>query len=309
MVSDRRLAANRSNALRSTGPKTPQGKAAVRHNALKHALLAKEVVITTGDGREDPDEFSRLHAALTEDLQPVGLLEDMLVEKIAVSYWRLRRLLRVETAEIRRRYGLPAPDPPAPPSLDPNLFAVAPPSPRGASSLLQHTSAGLRHLLCLLAHARSEAHALGCLSARVRDRVLAAFGTDPDTLGGTCLLYNSIITDRENLAERLAQSHPNAPLVLPPPEKCSQAILAALDQESRRLTSLQKALAQRESAEHDLRRPCLAVPPPDAADALLRYETALDRQLYKAMAELERLQRRRLGDAVSPPLDVQVSHN
>ncbi len=44
MTSDKQAQANRRNALKSTGPKTPEGKAAVRHNATKHGLLSQEVL-------------------------------------------------------------------------------------------------------------------------------------------------------------------------------------------------------------------------------------------------------------------------
>ena len=39
MTSPKKAEANRRNALNSTGPRTPEGKAAVRLNALKHGLL------------------------------------------------------------------------------------------------------------------------------------------------------------------------------------------------------------------------------------------------------------------------------
>ena len=64
MVSERRLKANRRNAQHSTGPRSPEGKARVRHNALKHGLLAKEAVIASGEGRESPAQFRRLHTAV-----------------------------------------------------------------------------------------------------------------------------------------------------------------------------------------------------------------------------------------------------
>ena len=44
-TSQKKIEANRRNALQSTGPTTREGKRAVRHNALKHGLLAQEVVI------------------------------------------------------------------------------------------------------------------------------------------------------------------------------------------------------------------------------------------------------------------------
>src|SRR5437762_2179469 len=48
----------------------------------------------------------------------------------------------------------------------------------------------------------------------------------------------------------------------------------------------------------------LALPDESATDKILRYETHLDRQLYQAMDQLERLQRRRGRERVPPPLNV-----
>ena len=45
-VSERKLVANRKNAKRSTGPRTVQGKARTRFNALKHGLLAKQIMFS-----------------------------------------------------------------------------------------------------------------------------------------------------------------------------------------------------------------------------------------------------------------------
>jgi len=305
MASERKLAANRRNARRSTGPRTPAGKAAVRYNALQHGLLAQEVVITTGDGREDPEEFRCLHSAFVDDLQPVGPLEHMLVEKIVVCYWRLRRVLRVETAEIRRRYGVPASEGAAPPAAGLPPLAAFGTLPYGASEILQRSAAGIRHLLQVLADVRLVVQAAGHLTESARDRLTTAFGSEEGTVGRTCCLYSYLITDREELEEE----HPGLSTDGWTPEECQQMILNALDEEHRRLASLTDQVAHRESLERDLRTACLALPPPDAADTLLRYETTLDRQLYKAIAELERLQRRRRGDPVPPPVNVEVSHN
>ncbi len=98
---EKQTSANRRNALRSTGPRTPEGKGKARLNALKHGLLAKEVVIKAGDGKENQAEFDRLLEGLENDLEPVGSLETMLVELIVVYYWRLRRVQRAETGELR----------------------------------------------------------------------------------------------------------------------------------------------------------------------------------------------------------------
>src|SRR3989304_164128 len=105
MSTGKQIEANRNNALASTGPITANGKAKGACNALKHGILAREVVITAGDGAEDSSEYHRLQAALVADLAPVGEMELLLVEKIAVNYWRLRRVVGYETGRIRRLLG------------------------------------------------------------------------------------------------------------------------------------------------------------------------------------------------------------
>ena len=92
MTSEKKAEANRRNALKSTGPKTPEGKAAVRLNALKHGLLSQEILLPG----EDEEALRELGERLRDELQPVGELENLLVDRIIASYWRLRRLGRVE---------------------------------------------------------------------------------------------------------------------------------------------------------------------------------------------------------------------
>jgi len=92
MTSDKQAQANRRNALKSTGPKTPEGKAAVRHNALRHGLLSQDVLLPG----EDEAALKELGERMRDELQPVGELEGLLVDRIISSTWRLQRLGRVE---------------------------------------------------------------------------------------------------------------------------------------------------------------------------------------------------------------------
>src|SRR5678816_1862470 len=62
--SERRAAANRRNAQKSTGPRTPEGKARTALNALKHGVTARTPFIPS----DDPDEFAELTCELLEDL-------------------------------------------------------------------------------------------------------------------------------------------------------------------------------------------------------------------------------------------------
>jgi hypothetical protein len=106
-VSLKRLEANRRNAQLSTGPRTEEGKARSRRNSLKHGVLASALLITEGEGAEDAVEFEELLCSLREDLNPVGAVEGMLVERMAVCCWRQKRALRCEAALVRRAYADP----------------------------------------------------------------------------------------------------------------------------------------------------------------------------------------------------------
>ena len=92
MASDKQIQANRRNARKSTGPKTPEGKDAVRLNANKHGLRSQEVLLPGEDG----EALKELDENLRAELEPVGELENLLVDGIVAAHWRLRRLRRVE---------------------------------------------------------------------------------------------------------------------------------------------------------------------------------------------------------------------
>lgn len=101
-ISERKLAANRANAQLSTGPRTTQGKVRSSRNALKHGLLSSQILLE----HEDAEELKALREGLYEELQPVGTLEVVLVERIVASAWLQRRALRAETALMEWQHGL-----------------------------------------------------------------------------------------------------------------------------------------------------------------------------------------------------------
>ena len=93
MISERQQDANRRNAAKSHGPKTPEGRAAVRRNALKHGFTAAEIVLPTV---EEQIDFEQFRAAFEEEHQPVGPTEEVLVEDIVIARWRLSRIRKME---------------------------------------------------------------------------------------------------------------------------------------------------------------------------------------------------------------------
>ena len=81
MASKRQLAANRRNAKKSTGPKTPDGRAAVRLNGLKHGLSA-ETLILPGENQSD---FTELLQSFEAEHQPATPAADAQVREAAIA--------------------------------------------------------------------------------------------------------------------------------------------------------------------------------------------------------------------------------
>ncbi len=63
-----------------------------RWNALKHGVLCDGAVLPT----EDRAQFEELRKNLQENLKPQAVLEELLVERIAICFWRLCRILRYD---------------------------------------------------------------------------------------------------------------------------------------------------------------------------------------------------------------------
>lgn len=93
-ITPAQLAANRANAQLSTGPRTTAGKAKSSQNAVKSGLTGRTVLLPS----DDVDEYAAFVAAFQHDLAPVGQAECELVQSIADTHWRLRRIRALEFA-------------------------------------------------------------------------------------------------------------------------------------------------------------------------------------------------------------------
>lgn len=90
-------------------------------------------------------------------------------------------------------------------------------------------------------------------------------------------------------------------------DKNKEQALAYLNRELRFLGWQKEACEEREDAETEARDAAAVLPSVEVLDKILRYETKLERQTYRAMSQLERLQRMRQGEAVPPPVTMEVS--
>ena len=86
--------ANRINALASTGPRTPAGKARSAQNATTHGLLSRATLLPD----DDADTFDAFAEALIAELAPVGAVQRMLADRVVGQAWRLRRAAMLDAA-------------------------------------------------------------------------------------------------------------------------------------------------------------------------------------------------------------------
>ena len=252
VVSIEQRLANRQNARQSTGPQTPDGKDRSSRNALKHGLLAKDVVINGPDLSETQADFDSLLADLMSELKPRTLIEETLVERIATGYWRLRRAQRFEVGAIRD--ALETPDSQAQ-ALEKLRSKLA--SAQGALSLEseldgllkipedQLTSDQRREIETQVEDVAQVTH-LRALGVETLDRMDLIRNTLPEIING---LKEKILALREELET-----------------------------------------AERDESLRRARRPFTsALPDRDALLKIVRYENMLDRQIHRALAELRRL--------------------
>jgi hypothetical protein len=89
MISSAQLAANQANAQRSTGPKTPEGKAISARNNFRNGFSGAFTVLPW----ESQDEFDMLLGGLRDEHKPSGLTEMILVDKMAQAIWLSKRAI------------------------------------------------------------------------------------------------------------------------------------------------------------------------------------------------------------------------
>jgi hypothetical protein len=92
LISDKQHQANLENAQKSTGPITPEGREAIRFNALTYGLRTRQTILE----RENAAEYSELWDELEADWQPQTRTERCYLETMVTSQWLLRRIAESE---------------------------------------------------------------------------------------------------------------------------------------------------------------------------------------------------------------------
>jgi hypothetical protein len=94
LISEAQLEANRANAQKSTGPRSPAGRKRASLNALKHGCTAQTVILPG----EDIHHFRKFHQNLLGSLKPANPHEESLVSTLTLIQWSIDRMLAQETS-------------------------------------------------------------------------------------------------------------------------------------------------------------------------------------------------------------------
>jgi len=290
-MSPEQIDANRRNAQKSTGPRTPEGRAVSKMNALKHGILSKQVLVRGVNMKESNRELTALHERFWQELNPVGPVEEMLVDQIVTTHWRLRRTLTAESGEIAL-------------SVDQGQWKRSRPNLElevmrwglsgDAVHAMQDSALGNSVLKSWLGAVRAQVEKDGELT----EAAVQKFRFHDK--------QNQLALELEKLRLRLSQNANGADEATRREENKKEA-LRHIDRELSTVRWLQNRCAKREAAEEEARQAAAVLPSMEVLEKILRYETKLERQMYRAMSQLERLQRMRRGEDVPPPMTVEVS--
>jgi len=289
--SPKQIEASRRNGQKSTGPKTPEGRAISKLNALKHGLLAKTVVVRGHQIKESMHDFKKLCQEFYAELKPAGPLEELLVEQIVAVTWRLRRARTAESGEIalnvdggqlrRKTNGF--------------MLTTMMWDTHGDPMLaMQNSSLGILFVESQLKAIRESVEREGELTEAAIQSVV--YRGKPF----------SLTRQLEELRLRL-QQNPDGQAAADLRARQKEQALAWLDKELRSYSWRKRDCEEREKLEEAAQQAAAELPSPEVLDKILRYEAALERQLYRAVNQLERLQRRRQGENIPAPLTMEIS--
>jgi hypothetical protein len=263
-ISQKQLEANRRNAQHSTGPKTDAGKGASRFNAVTHGMLARHVVITAGDYKENEREFAELLAQLREQFKPVGTAEDLEIQEIARGYWRKIRAVRHEHGVIREK------------TVDMRI----------------HEELSREHDFEFQVRSGS----ICGRNSRVTEYLIKKLEKVKEmTVQGKVAVDSQDIL-KNTFPGRFAHlGNANAS-----PEERRQ-LIAEIDQTLGPLREAHEQDRHVESVNLESKISAAALPAPEVRANLLRYETSINRELDRTLARLERMQERRRATGGAPP--------
>ena len=323
-----------SRTLSKRGPKTPEGKLAVRFNASTHGILSLQPIV---NAYERTDDWERHRQAIMDSLSPQCGMEQLLAERVASCSWRLNRVLLYESETIaesqagvvesvrqkRKRemelerifakegeevltdMGILIESHPAN-ALDDvrtarKVYKTVCKVLEGSSDATIEGEMGAwvlglasEHAVRLAARQEPESEEVSLLSESLQERLPGI--PDDAYLGDVDWRVGQL----RDLIERLAEEAE----VQPEAQTRDGSIVSPQEQLMEKLHAQTRYdLAHKEQKAEEVQAQLLAarreriLPGEDDLQKIARYEAHLSRQMYQALHELEALQKRRVGGA------------
>lgn len=276
---------------------TTDDRAEKRFDAARQRLLGPAMLLDEGEQRESAAALKRLHRQLRVELEPVGVAEELLVERIVTVYWRMRRALAAERGMVRRHADHAA--------LDYHIGLVEAHKRRLANPFttiddLLADSHGAAHVERVMGYCLADLERDGVIGGWSFDALKQLYGHDLLTNGkdgefATTLLFHTHL-------ERYAAGEPDGDGgERPTKAQCLGMLRHLLGDHRRRAALLKEGAAEYEGHRGEAEALASLLPPTGDGERLLRYEAALERQLYGALRELRALQAERLTRAEQMP--------
>jgi len=261
---------SRINGNKSKGPKTIEGKLISSKNAVKHGIFSALTVIPNVESEE---LWKRHRTAFVDDLKPVGALEEMFVERIALLTWRLNRVARYEREMIHSEN-----------SKETNSYE--------SKILDYHNYLQLIkgfHLLPLDSCLSSD-DALSILYFIDHQESWTVLVANKATSWTTGLVWEGI----QNKATQKNTTKENL-------------LSAAVAEVEKQIAYYENLSKEREDKIAEARNKNLIVGFNIGMDKIIRYESHIEKALYKAINQLERIQSLRAGKSIPAPLVVDIN--
>ncbi len=281
---------------RGGGPRTTIGKERSKRNSTKYGIFAKEVLLPG----ERSSDFNRLLDGLRKDCKPKGILENLLVERLAEILWRRCRLIRAEKGEIRKASEFLEVDQERDQVNEAAVILEFVEDSRGIMRKISNPRI-LERCLAQLQKLKSCIEDRGFDETSDNGILTDLYGTSPNRAMTLIDWYSHCLSEarsNENVDEEGE---------LPTPEDCKAVFLRFLDEEIKRLKRLAKEQSMIDSKRTKVELLCRNVPEGPELERLLRYDASLERAFARTLVQLERRQRIRKGQPVPPTLDVNVS--
>ena len=279
VVSMRKAEANRRNALKSTGPRTPTGKLHSRRNAIKHGLFSRHWMDFELLG-ENSQEYEELLNDLFDQHQPVGRAEELEVERITLCWWKLKRICRYENSVNHI-----------------GVRDVGRKELERQEEYCQTLDKEEEAIILELQRAKDEIEATGEVPQDLKQKI---FALRPK-------LESFWLSLERTAEETLKESESAVSKIAGTLSSQQRSVALALITVMRAIAFLEELGKFRTIGVRETALAQHVIPDSEVLDRILRYETAIERNLGRALDRLERLQRRRKGEPVLPPVNVRLT--